>query len=81
MLQYIVQTVLFQLIFMLAYDLFHKKDTFIFWNTIYKFLKNPKDNYLYVYLERYDTLEKAKEMLRSDFDGQFKEDFYILKIQ
>ncbi|WP_378179040.1 peptidylprolyl isomerase [Aquimarina sp. SS2-1] len=46
-----------------------------------QFFANPKDSYLYVYLERYDTLEEAKAMLTSDMNGQYKGDLYILKIQ
>jgi len=46
-----------------------------------KFFRNPKDKYLYVYLERYDTFEEAKAMLFSDFDDRYKGDMYILKIQ
>ncbi|MDH7448003.1 peptidylprolyl isomerase [Aquimarina sp. 2201CG14-23] len=46
-----------------------------------KFFRNPKDRYIYVYLERYDTLEEAKKMLFSDFDNRYKGDMYILKIQ
>ncbi|WP_299434906.1 peptidylprolyl isomerase [uncultured Aquimarina sp.] len=46
-----------------------------------KFFKNPKDKYMYVYLERYGTLEEAKAMLTSDFDNRYKGDMYILKIQ
>ncbi|MBW1295981.1 peptidylprolyl isomerase [Aquimarina litoralis] len=46
-----------------------------------KWFKNPKDTYLYVYLDRYDTLDEAKAMLSSDFDGKYEGDLYILKIQ
>ncbi len=46
-----------------------------------KYFRNPNDKYIYVYLERYDTLEEAKKMLISDMDGQYKGDLYILKIQ
>ncbi|WP_299243313.1 peptidylprolyl isomerase [uncultured Aquimarina sp.] len=35
MLQYVIQTILFQIIFLLAYDLFHKKDTFFTVNRVY----------------------------------------------
>jgi len=46
-----------------------------------KFFVNPIDKYIYVYLEKYETLKEAKKMRLSDFDGQYKEDLYILKIQ
>ncbi len=45
-----------------------------------KSFKNPKDEYFYVYLERYDELEEAKKMLLNNFDGRFYGDLYILKI-
>ncbi|MHA7058797.1 peptidylprolyl isomerase [Aquimarina sp. M1] len=46
-----------------------------------KSFRNPKDEYIYVYLDRYETLEEAKAMLFSDLDGRYKGDMYILKIQ
>ncbi|WP_155839664.1 peptidylprolyl isomerase [Aquimarina latercula] len=46
-----------------------------------KHFRNPKDSYIYVYLERYDTLDEAKTMLTSDMNGQYTGDLYILKIQ
>lgn len=46
-----------------------------------KWFKNPKDTYLYVYLDRYDTLDEAKVVLSSDYDGKYDGDLYILKIQ
>ncbi|MFD2563122.1 peptidylprolyl isomerase [Aquimarina rubra] len=46
-----------------------------------KHFRNPKDSYLYVYLERYDSYEEAKAMLFSDFNGKYEGDMYILKIQ
>lgn len=46
-----------------------------------KHFRNPKDSYIYVYLERYDTLDEAKTMLESDMNGQYTGDLYILKIQ
>ena len=42
---------------------------------------NPEDHYMYIYLDRYDSLEEAEKMLSSDFDGLYKEDLYILKIE
>ena len=45
-----------------------------------KGFKNPKDGYYYAYLERYDSLEKAKEMLLNNFNDQYFGDTYILKI-
>ena len=42
---------------------------------------NPKDNFIYVYLEKYDTSEEAQKMLSSNFNGLYEEDKYILKIQ
>lgn len=35
MLHYILQIVIFQLIFLIIYDLFHKKETFFNWNRVY----------------------------------------------
>ncbi|WP_108804957.1 peptidylprolyl isomerase [Aquimarina sp. Aq107] len=46
-----------------------------------KYFKNPKDSYLYLYLEKYDSLDEAKAMLTSDMNGQYTGDLYILKIQ
>ncbi|WP_170837078.1 peptidylprolyl isomerase [Aquimarina amphilecti] len=46
-----------------------------------KHFRNPKDSYIYVYLERYDTLDEAKAMLTSDMNGKYTGDLYILKIQ
>ncbi|GAA0711892.1 hypothetical protein GCM10009430_01800 [Aquimarina litoralis] len=46
-----------------------------------KWFKNPKDTYIYVYLDRYDTFDEAKALLYSDYDGKYEGDLYILKIQ
>lgn len=35
MLHYLLQTIIFQVLFLVLYDLFHKKDTFFTWNRIY----------------------------------------------
>ncbi len=35
MLHYLLQTIIFQLVFLILYDLFHKKDTFFTWNRLY----------------------------------------------
>ncbi|MDY8134811.1 peptidylprolyl isomerase [Aquimarina sp. 2201CG5-10] len=45
-----------------------------------KVFRNPKDKYYYVYLEKYDSLEKAKEMLFTDMNNTYTGDLYILKI-
>ncbi len=46
-----------------------------------KVFKNPKDSYHYVYLDRYNTIEKASKMLYSNFDNKYDGDLYILKIK
>ncbi|WP_438425833.1 M56 family metallopeptidase [Aquimarina macrocephali] len=45
-----------------------------------KVFKNPKDNYFYAYLERYDTLDDAKKMHSSKMNGKYNSDLYILLI-
>ncbi|SHI95185.1 PorP/SprF family type IX secretion system membrane protein [Aquimarina spongiae] len=46
-----------------------------------QFFRNPKDNYIYVYLKRFDDLDSAKQSLFSNVEGSFSGDLYILKIQ
>ncbi len=46
-----------------------------------KFFRNPKDNYIYVYLDRFDTLDRAKQSLFSNVNNTYNGDLYILKIQ
>ncbi|WP_254097287.1 PorP/SprF family type IX secretion system membrane protein [Aquimarina sp. Aq107] len=46
-----------------------------------KFFRNPKDNYIYVYLDRFDTLDSAKQSLFSNVNNTYNGDLYILKIQ
>ena len=46
-----------------------------------QYFRNPKDNYIYVYLKRYGTLEEAKQGLFSNVNGSYNGDLYILKIQ
>ncbi|MFD2563530.1 PorP/SprF family type IX secretion system membrane protein [Aquimarina rubra] len=46
-----------------------------------KFFRNPKDNYIYVYLDRFDTLDQAKQSLFSNVGNTYNGDLYILKIQ
>uniref|UniRef100_UPI0004713595 hypothetical protein n=1 Tax=Aquimarina pacifica TaxID=1296415 RepID=UPI0004713595 len=43
--------------------------------------RNPKDNYIYVYLKRYDNLDEAKQGLFSNVNNSYDGDLYILKIQ
>ncbi len=46
-----------------------------------KFFRNPKDNYIYVYLDRYDTIDEAKQSLFSNVNSTYNGDLYILKIK
>jgi len=46
-----------------------------------KFFRNPKDNYVYIYLARFDKLEDAKQSLFSNVNNTYDGDLYILKIQ
>ncbi len=43
--------------------------------------RNPKDNYIYVYLKRFDDLEEAKQSLFSNVGNSYDGDLYILKVQ
>ena len=45
-----------------------------------KAFNNPKDKYIYVYLERYDNFVDAKKALGSNFNDQYFGDTYILKV-
>ena len=46
-----------------------------------QYFRNPKDNYIYVYLKRFDDLDEAKQSLFSNVDNTYSGDLYILKIQ
>ena len=46
-----------------------------------KFFRNPKDNYIYVYLDRFDSIDQAKQSLFSNVNNTYNGDLYILKIQ
>ncbi len=46
-----------------------------------QFFRNPKDNYIYVYLKRFDDLDEAKQSLFSNVNNSYNGDLYILKIQ
>ncbi len=46
-----------------------------------KYFRNPKDNYIYVYLEKFDNLDEAKQNLFSNMNNTYNGDLYILKIQ
>ena len=46
-----------------------------------KFFRNPKDNYIYVYLDRFDSIDQAKQSLFSNVNNTYDGDLYILKIQ
>ncbi|TSE03675.1 type IX secretion system membrane protein PorP/SprF [Aquimarina algiphila] len=46
-----------------------------------QYFRNPKDNYIYVYLKRYDNLDDAKQSLFSNVNNSYGGDLYILKIQ
>lgn len=41
---------------------------------------NPNKGFSYVYLEHFDSLQNAREMHRSNFNGTFTEDMWILKV-
>ena len=43
--------------------------------------RNPKDNYIYVYLKRFDSLDEAKQSLFSNVDNTYDGELYILKVQ
>ncbi len=43
--------------------------------------RNPKDNYIYVYLKRFDNLDDAKQSLFSNVNNSYDGDLYILKVQ
>uniref|UniRef100_UPI00406BBC93 PorP/SprF family type IX secretion system membrane protein n=1 Tax=Aquimarina rhodophyticola TaxID=3342246 RepID=UPI00406BBC93 len=46
-----------------------------------QYFRNPKDNYIYVYLKRYDNLDDAKQGLFSNVGNKYDGDLYILRIQ
>jgi len=46
-----------------------------------QFFRNPKDNYIYVYLKKFDKLEDAKQSLFSNVNNTYDGDLYILRIQ
>ncbi|GAA4279539.1 PorP/SprF family type IX secretion system membrane protein [Aquimarina mytili] len=46
-----------------------------------EYFRNPKDNYIYVYLKRFDNLDEAKQSLFSNVNNSYNGDLYILKIQ
>ncbi|WP_298542744.1 hypothetical protein, partial [uncultured Aquimarina sp.] len=46
-----------------------------------KFFRNPKDNYIYVYLDKFDSLDQAKGSLFSNVNNTYDGDLYILKIE
>ncbi|WP_103069070.1 PorP/SprF family type IX secretion system membrane protein [Aquimarina sediminis] len=46
-----------------------------------QYFRNPKDNYIYVYLKRFDNLDEAKQSLFSNVNNSYDGDLYILKIQ
>ncbi|TYP76896.1 PorP/SprF family type IX secretion system membrane protein [Aquimarina intermedia] len=46
-----------------------------------QYFRNPKDNYIYVYLKRYENLDDAKQGLFSNVNNQYDGDLYILRIQ
>ncbi len=46
-----------------------------------EYFRNPKDNYIYVYLKRFDSLDEAKQSLFSNVNNSYNGDLYILKIQ
>ena len=46
-----------------------------------QYFRNPKDNYIYVYLKKFDSLDDAKQSLFSNVNNSYSGDLYILKIQ
>ncbi|MEW7289557.1 PorP/SprF family type IX secretion system membrane protein [Aquimarina sp. 2304DJ70-9] len=46
-----------------------------------QYFRNPKDNYIYVYLKKFDSLDDAKQSLFSNVNNSYGGDLYILKIQ
>ncbi|RZS99323.1 type IX secretion system PorP/SprF family membrane protein [Aquimarina brevivitae] len=46
-----------------------------------QFFRNPKDNYIYVYLKRFDTIDQAKQSLFSNVGGTYSGELYILKVE
>ncbi|WP_103865117.1 PorP/SprF family type IX secretion system membrane protein [Aquimarina sp. I32.4] len=46
-----------------------------------QYFRNPKDNYIYVYLKRYGTIDEAKQSLFSNVNNSYDGDLYILKVQ
>ena len=46
-----------------------------------QYFRNPKDNYIYVYLKRFDTIDEAKQSLFSNVGGTYSGELYILKIE
>ncbi len=46
-----------------------------------QYFRNPKDNYIYVYLKRFSSLDEAKQSLFSNVNNSYSGDLYILKIQ
>ncbi|MBQ4820052.1 PorP/SprF family type IX secretion system membrane protein [Aquimarina sp. MMG016] len=46
-----------------------------------QYFRNPKDNYIYVYLKRFDNLDDAKQSLFSNVNNTYDGELYILKIQ
>ncbi|WP_062055081.1 PorP/SprF family type IX secretion system membrane protein [Aquimarina longa] len=46
-----------------------------------QYFRNPKDNYIYVYLKRYDRIDEAKQSLFSNVNNSYDGELYILKIQ
>ncbi len=46
-----------------------------------QYFRNPKDNYIYVYLKKFDSLDEAKQSLFSNVNNSYSGDLYILKIE
>ncbi len=46
-----------------------------------QYFRNPKDNYIYVYLKKFDNLDEAKQSLFSNVENSYNGDLYILKIE
>ncbi len=46
-----------------------------------QYFRNPKDNYIYVYLKKFNNLDDAKQSLFSNVNNSYSGDLYILKIE
>jgi len=45
------------------------------------FFKNPENNLNYVYLQRYDTWQEALDAYKSDLNGAYRDDIWIMSVE